>query len=181
MRKLLTCELNRLTIDAYKRAKKIPVVIVLDNIRSQHNVGSVFRTSDAFRIETIYLCGITATPPNPEIHKSALGAENSVDWKYYKNPLEAINELKESGYTIVSVEQTENSISIEKFTFAKDKKYALIFGNEVKGVLQEVVDNSDYCIDISQYGTKHSLNVSVAAGIIIWETFKQFHQQIIDK
>ncbi len=181
MRKLLNSELNRLTVDAYKQAAKIPVVIVLDNVRSQHNVGSVFRTSDAFRVEAICLCGITATPPNPEIHKSALGAENSVDWKYYKNPLEAINELKESGYTIVSVEQTENAISIEKFTFAKDKKYALVFGNEVKGVLQEVVDNSDYCIEISQFGTKHSLNISVAAGIVIWETFKQFQQQIIDK
>jgi len=173
MRKLLNSELNRLTIEDFKKASKIPLVVVLDNVRSQHNVGSVFRTSDAFRVEAICLCGITATPPNAEIHKSALGAENSVDWKYYQHTIDAIRELKEYGYTIVSVEQTDLAIPIEQFRVQPNIRYAIVFGNEVKGVMQEIIDESDYCIEIPQFGTKHSLNISVSAGIVIWELFKQ--------
>jgi len=173
MRKLLNSELNRLTIEDFKKASKIPLVVVLDNVRSQHNVGSVFRTSDAFRVEAICLCGITATPPNAEIHKSALGAENSVDWKYYQHTIDAIKELKEYGYTIVSVEQTDQAIPIEQFRVQPNIRYAIVFGNEVKGVMQEIIDESDYCIEIPQFGTKHSLNISVSAGIVIWELFKQ--------
>jgi len=173
MRKLLNSELNRLSIEDFKKASKIPLVVVLDNVRSQHNVGSVFRTSDAFRVEAICLCGITATPPNAEIHKSALGAENSVDWKYYQHTIDAIKELKEYGYTIVSVEQTDLAIPIEQFRVQPNIRYAIVFGNEVKGVMQEIIDESDYCIEIPQFGTKHSLNISVSAGIVIWELFKQ--------
>jgi tRNA G18 (ribose-2'-O)-methylase SpoU len=173
MRKLLNSELKRLTPDEFKKADKIPVIIVLDNIRSQHNVGAVFRTSDAFLIEAICLCGITATPPNAEIHKAALGAEDTVDWKYYKTTAEAISELKEAGYSIISIEQAENSTPMEKFHAHSTKKYAVVFGNEVKGVEQEIVDMSDKCIELTQYGTKHSINVSVIAGIVIWELFKQ--------
>jgi tRNA G18 (ribose-2'-O)-methylase SpoU len=173
MRKLLNSELNRLTIEDFKKASKIPLVVVLDNVRSQHNVGSVFRTSDAFRVEAICLCGITATPPNAEIHKSALGAENSVDWKYYQHTIDAIRELKEYGYTIVSIEQTDQAIPIEQFRVQPNIRYAIVFGNEVKGVMQEIIDVSDYCIEIPQFGTKHSLNISVSAGIVIWELFKQ--------
>jgi 23S rRNA (guanosine2251-2'-O)-methyltransferase len=173
MRKLLNSELKRLTTEEFKQADKIPLAIVLDNIRSQHNVGAVFRTSDAFLVEAICLCGISATPPNPEIHKSALGAESTVDWKYYSNTMDALKELKEAGYTILSVEQTENSIELTNFHVHTDKKYAVIFGNEVKGVQQEAIDLSDKCIEIAQYGTKHSMNISVAAGIVIWEFFKQ--------
>lgn len=177
MRKLLNSELNRLKPDEYKHEKKIPLVIILDNIRSQHNVGSVFRTADAFLIETICLCGITATPPNSEIHKSALGAENVVEWKYFQNTLDAIKELKNAGYTIISIEQAEGATELSKFNINKEKKYALIFGNEIKGIAQEIVDISDYCLEIAQYGTKHSLNISVTAGIVIWEFFKQFSFQ----
>jgi len=173
MRKLLNSELNRLSIEDFKKASKIPLVVVLDNVRSQHNVGSVFRTSDAFRVEAICLCGITATPPNAEIHKSALGAENSVDWKYYQHTIDAIKELKEYGYTIVSVEQTDLAIPIEQFRVQPNIRYAIVFGNEVKGVMQEIIDESDYCVEIPQFGTKHSLNISVSAGIVIWELFKQ--------
>jgi 23S rRNA (guanosine2251-2'-O)-methyltransferase len=173
MRKLLNSELNRISTEDFKKADKIPLVIVLDNVRSQHNVGAVFRTSDAFLIEAICLCGITATPPNPEIHKSALGAESTVDWKYYTNTLDAVKELKEAGYQIVSVEQAEGSVELTQFHARTGKKYAVIFGNEVKGVQQEIVDMSDKCVEIAQYGTKHSLNISVSAGIVIWEFFKQ--------
>jgi tRNA G18 (ribose-2'-O)-methylase SpoU len=151
----------------------MPVVIVLDNVRSQHNVGSVFRTSDAFLAEAIYLCGITATPPNAEIHKSALGSENSVEWKYFQDTIVALKELRENGYAIISVEQAEGAIELEDYHPTNGKKYAIIFGNEVKGVSQEVVDFSDLCIEISQFGTKHSLNISVSAGIVIWEFFKK--------
>lgn len=178
MRKLLNSELNRLSVEDFKKATKIPLIVVLDNIRSQHNVGSVFRTADAFRVEAICLCGITATPPNAEIHKAALGSEYSVDWKYYDHPLHAIRELKEYGYTIVSIEQTDQSIPIEQFTIDANARYAIIFGNEVKGVLQEVIDESDICLEIPQYGTKHSLNISVSAGIVIWELFKQLKNNI---
>ncbi|MDR1122099.1 MAG: RNA methyltransferase [Dysgonamonadaceae bacterium] len=174
MRKLKVTELNRISKASFKEAKKIPLVIVLDNVRSLHNVGSVFRTSDAFLVETIYLCGITATPPHAEIHKTALGAEDSVDWKYSANTDEAVSELKHLGYTILAVEQAENSFLLNQFQPDAGKKYAIIFGNEVKGVQQQVMDCCDACLEIPQFGTKHSLNVSVAAGIVIW----WFHKNI---
>jgi tRNA G18 (ribose-2'-O)-methylase SpoU len=174
MRKLLNSELNRLTLEEFKFVKKIPINIVLDNIRSQHNVGAVFRTADAFVMESIYLCGITATPPNAEIHKSALGSENSVHWQYFKTTLEAIQKLKNEGYTIISIEQVENSSDLMDFEISDVNKYAIVFGNEVKGVEQQIVDLSDYCIEIAQHGTKHSLNISISAGIVIWEFYKKF-------
>ncbi|MDR0962088.1 MAG: RNA methyltransferase [Mediterranea sp.] len=172
-RKLKITELNRLSAEEFKTVDKLPLVIVLDNVRSLHNVGSVFRSSDAFRVECIYLCGITAQPPHAEIHKTALGAELSMDWKYVNNSLEAVNKLKEEGYTVYSVEQAEGSIMLDEWLPDKTKKYAFVLGNEVKGVQQEVVDASNGCIEIPQCGTKHSLNVSVAAGIVIWEAYKK--------
>ncbi len=168
MRKLKNSELNRLTIEEFKKAEKIPVVVILDNIRSLNNVGSVFRTSDAFRTEKIILCGFTATPPHKEIHKTALGAEDSVTWEYIENTEDAVEKLKSEGYVICSIEQVESSIMLPEFSIDKGKKYALIFGNEVKGVQQKVVDLSDYAIEIPQEGTKHSLNISVSAGILLW-------------
>ena len=168
-RKLLNEELNRLTTEEYKDAEKLPIVVVLDNVRSLNNIGSVFRTSDAFRIEKIYLCGITATPPNREIHKTALGAEDSVAWEYSKETLPVVNALKAQGYKIYAVEQAENSVSLENFSLLPGEKYALIFGNEVKGVQQEVIEETEGCIEIPQYGTKHSFNISVSAGIVLWE------------
>jgi tRNA G18 (ribose-2'-O)-methylase SpoU len=172
MRKLKITELNRLSREDFKKTKKIPLVVVLDNVRSQHNVGSVFRTSDAFLVEAVYLCGITATPPHAEIHKTALGAEDSVDWKYFEKTLDAVEELKQKSYHIAAIEQAENSIPLEKFLLENDKKYAVIFGNEVKGIDQEVMNQCDSCLEIPQFGTKHSLNVSVTAGIVIWEIAK---------
>ncbi len=171
MRKLKVDELHRITVDKFKKVDKLPIVVVLDDIRSLYNVGSVFRTSDAFRVEAIYLCGITAVPPSAEIHKTALGAEFSVDWKYYKSAVEAVDELKKEGYVVYSIEQVENSISFDTFNPYINKKYAIVMGNEVKGVQQEVIDHSDGCLELPQYGTKHSLNVSVTAGIVIWEMF----------
>lgn len=173
MRKLKVTELNRLTPEAFKDSKKIPLVVVLDHVRSLNNVGSVFRTSDAFRVEALYLCGITACPPHAEIHKTALGAEETVRWVYFEDTLRAVENLREAGYIVCAVEQAEGSIMLDKLLLDKDKKYAVILGNEVKGVQQEVVDNSDLCIEIPQYGTKHSLNVAVTAGIVIWDCFKQ--------
>lgn len=173
MRKLKITELNRLSKDEFKQVDKIPLIVVLDNVRSLNNVGSVFRTSDAFLVQAIYLCGITATPPQPEIHKTALGAEDSVDWIYREETLDAVNELKENGYTVFSIEQVENSTMLPELVLDTNKKYAVILGNEVKGVQQEVVNNSDGCIELPQFGTKHSLNVSVTAGIVIWDFFKQ--------
>ncbi len=172
-RKLKIKELNRLSVQAYQEATKIPLVVILDNVRSQHNIGSVFRTSDAFRVAEILLCGITATPPNVEIHKTALGAEVAVRWRYFEETKDALQALKEDGYTIFSIEQAENSISLETISLDKEKKYAVIFGHEVHGVQQAIVDASDCCIEIPQYGTKHSLNVSVTAGIVIWDFFKK--------
>lgn len=168
-RKLQNEELNRITAEAFKQAEKIPVVIILDNIRSQNNVGSVFRTSDAFRIEKIYLCGITSTPENREVHKTALGAEDTVDWEYARDTLSVVERLRTEGYRIFSVEQAENTTSLEHFHIDRNQKYALVFGNEVKGVQQEVIDASDGCIEIPQFGTKHSLNISVTAGIVLWQ------------
>ena len=172
-RKLKVTELNRISVEEFKEAQKLPLVIVLDNVRSLHNIGSVFRTSDAFRIECIYLCGITATPPHPEMHKTALGAEFTVDWKYIENTVEAVDKLKSDGYIVYSVEQAEGSIMLDELMLDKERKYAVVMGNEVKGVQQEVIDHSDGCIEIPQYGTKHSLNVSVTAGIVIWDLFKK--------
>ena len=173
-RKLNTEEIVRLTPEEFKETPKIPLVVILDNVRSLHNVGSVFRTSDAYCVEKVILCGITATPPNVEIHKSALGAEFSVDWAYYKETTEAVNELKQAGYTILAIEQAHDSINMDTFKAEKGNKYAIILGNEVKGVQQSVIDLSDDCLELPQFGTKHSLNVSVTAGIVIWEFAKLF-------
>ena len=173
MRKLKITEMNRLTPEEFKQHEKTPLVVVLDNVRSLHNVGSVFRTSDAFLIESVLLCGITSTPPHAEIHKTALGAENSVDWKYYEHTLEAIEELKEQGYVVFSIEQAEGSTMLPDLVLDRSKKYALVLGNEVKGVQQAVVDACAGCVEIPQLGTKHSLNVSVSAGIVIWEFFNK--------
>ena len=173
MRKLKITELNRISIEEFKEADKLPLVVVLDDIRSLHNIGSVFRTADAFRIECIYLCGITATPPHPEMHKTALGAEFTVDWKYVNNAVETVDNLRSEGYVVYSVEQAEGSIMLDELTLDRSKKYAVVMGNEVKGVQQEVIDHSDGCIEIPQYGTKHSLNVSVTAGIVILDLFKK--------
>lgn len=171
MRKLKNSELNRLDIDQFKKAKKIPLIVVLDNIRSLNNIGSVFRTADAFLIEKVYLCGITATPPNKEIHKTALGATESVDWEYTENTLELIRKLKSENVVVLSVEQADRSTSLEEFKPSTDQKYAIIFGNEVKGIQQNVVSESDFCLEIPQYGTKHSLNISVSCGIVLWDLF----------
>ena len=169
MRKLKITELNRLTVDEFKQANKLPLAVILDEVRSLHNIGSVFRTSDAFLVERIYLCGITATPPHPEMHKTALGAEDTVDWKYVKHTLEAVEELHNEGYTVLAIEQVEGSTMLDELELEADKKYAIVMGNEVKGVQQEVIDACDGCIEIPQYGTKHSLNVSVTTGIVLWE------------
>ena len=169
MRKLKITELNRLTVDEFKQANKLPLAVILDEVRSLHNIGSVFRTSDAFLVERIYLCGITATPPHPEMHKTALGAEDTVDWKYVKHTLEAVEELHNEGYTVLAIEQVEGSTMLDELELEPDKKYAIVMGNEVKGVQQEVIDACDCCIEIPQYGTKHSLNVSVTTGIVLWE------------
>ena len=165
--------MQRLSVDEFKQAEKLPLIVVLDDVRSMHNVGSVFRTGDAFRIEAVYLCGITSTPPNAEIHKTALGAEDSVEWKYFSNVQEALITLKEAGYEIYSIEQAHGSTNLQNFAPQLGKKYAVVLGNEVKGVHQEVIDASDGCLEIPQFGTKHSLNVSVTAGIIIWHFAKQ--------
>jgi len=177
MRKLRTIEMNRLTVEEYKQSEKLPLIIILDDVRSMYNVGSVFRSSDAFRVEKICLCGISAHPPHPEIHKTALGAEDSVEWEYYKNTMDCVHDLKNKEYIVLSIEQAEGSTKLQELSLNKEKKYAVVFGNEVKGVKQEVVDASNGCIEIPQFGTKHSLNVSVTAGIIIWEMAKQLKLQ----
>ncbi len=173
MRKLKINELPRITIDEYKKAEKTPLVVVLDNIRSCNNIGSVFRTSDALLIEKIYLCGITATPPNREIHKTALDAEKSVEWEYFSKTEDAVEKLKQQGYSVYAVEQVENSILLPDFQPENNKKTALIFGNEVKGIQQKVVNMCDGSIEIPQYGTKHSFNVAVSAGIVLWDIFQK--------
>lgn len=169
-RKLKNSELGRLSVQQYRDAAKEPFVLVLDNVRSQHNIGSTFRTCDAFRIGRICLCGISATPPTPEIHKAALGAEFSVDWVHFDTALEAVAALRAENYTIVSVEQAEHATQLQDFRPETGRRYAFVFGNEVNGVAQEVVDASDLCLEIPQYGTKHSLNVSVSIGIVLWNT-----------
>jgi tRNA G18 (ribose-2'-O)-methylase SpoU len=199
MRKLKTIEMNRLSLEEFKEAEKLPLVVVLDDVRSLYNVGSVFRTADAFRVEAVYLCGITATPPHPEIHKTALGGEDSVDWRYFENTEDAVRELQSRGYYVYAIEQVEGSTKLQELFNSKFKiqnskwadaqfgspasqqlsgpatrqPCAVIFGNEVKGVKQCVVDMSDGCLEIPQFGTKHSLNVSVTAGIVIWEFAKR--------
>ena len=172
MKKLRTIEMQRLSVEEFREAKKLPLVVVLDDVRSMYNVGSVFRTSDAFRIESVCLCGITSTPPMAEIHKTALGAEDSVAWQYFPSALEAVESLKADGYEVLAVEQAHGSTMLQDFTPLSDRKYAVVFGNEVKGVRQEVVDASDGCLEIPQFGTKHSMNVSVTAGIVIWHFAK---------
>lgn len=176
LRKLNVNELERLDRDHYRRSDKMPLVVVLDNVRSLYNVGSVFRTADSFRIKKIILCGITATPDNSqiEIHKTALGAEQTVEWIYYANSVDAVLDLKTLGYKVIAVEQVKNSEKLDSFIIETNQKYALIFGNEVKGVGQNVVNISDSALEIPQFGTKHSLNVSVCAGIVLWEFAKQY-------
>lgn len=169
MRKVRTIEMQRLTIEEFREADKLPLIVVLDDVRSMYNIGSVFRTCDSFRVEALYLCGICQTPPSTEIHKTALGAEDSVSWKYFKTTLEAVAELKKEGYQILSIEQVEHSTKLQTFVPQKGQRYAVILGNEVKGVHQEVVDISDGCLEIPQLGTKHSMNVSVTTGIIIYK------------
>ena len=196
-RKLETEEIIRISTEEFKQAKKIPLVIVLDNVRSMHNIGSVFRTSDAYLVEKVILCGITAQPPHPEIHKSALGAEFSVDWEYYTDTNEAVAALKAQGYEVWAIEQAENSVMLQDFfnrqTYSPpvlggvpeggggsqlSTKFAVVMGNEVKGVQQSVIDQCEGCIELPQFGTKHSLNVSVTAGIVIWEFFKSLHDRM---
>lgn len=176
MKKLVLDELNRINVSEFKKAEKTPIIIVLDDIRSLHNIGSVFRTSDAFLIEKIYLCGITATPPNKEIHKTALGATESVDWEYCESAIQLIQKLKSDNVKITAIEQVEQSVMLHNFEVAENEKYALIFGNEVKGVQQELIDEADGVIEIPQLGTKHSLNVSVSAGIVVWDLFQKINK-----
>lgn len=176
MRKLILEELNRKNPAEFKQAKKTPIIIVLDDIRSLHNIGSFFRTCDAFLIEKIYLCGITATPPHKEIHKTALGATETVEWEYYKDIMNVIARLKSENVKIISLEQVEGSLMLNDFEVNTGTKYALIFGNEVKGVQQQVVDSSDAVVEIPQLGTKHSLNVSVSGGIAIWDVFQKLQK-----
>ncbi|UUC46774.1 RNA methyltransferase [Flavobacterium cerinum] len=173
MRKLANSELERKNISEFKEADKTPVIIILDDIRSLHNIGSVFRTADAFLIEKIYLCGITATPPNKEIHKTALGATDTVVWEYAKDVVEVIGKLKEDNVSVFAIEQVEHSVLLQDFTPVKDTRYALVFGNEVKGVSQQAINLCEGTIEIPQLGTKHSLNISVSAGIVIWDMFRK--------
>ncbi len=173
MRKLENSELDRLSVDGFKAVTKTPLIVILDNIRSLNNIGSVFRTSDAFRIEKIYLCGITATPPHKDIQKTALGSTESVDWEYAESSLALLKKLQSNDIQVLSIEQAEKATMLNEFTPKKNQKYALVFGNEVKGVSQEVVNNSDQVIEIPQYGTKHSLNVSVSCGVVLWDVFSK--------
>lgn len=178
MKKLTMLEMGRMNAEEFKSAIKMPLIIILDNVRSLNNIGSVFRTSDAFRVEAIYLCGISATPPSPEIHKTALGAEDSVDWKYFEDTHEAVRSLQKQGYQVMAIEQCQGSTMLNEWQpdFESDTitGYAIVMGNEVKGVQQSVVDMCNGCIEIPQYGTKHSLNVSVTTGLVIWDFFKAF-------
>lgn len=173
MRKLANAELDRKNIDEFKAAEKTPIIIILDDIRSLHNIGSVFRSADAFLVEKIYLCGITAIPPNKEIHKTALGATETVTWEYVENVVDVIDSLKKNDTKVYAIEQVENAIMLDLFKPKVNTKYALIFGNEVKGVSQEAIKISDGVIEIPQLGTKHSLNISVSAGIVVWDLFQK--------
>ncbi|MBU2950596.1 TrmH family RNA methyltransferase [Tamlana agarivorans] len=176
MRKLKNSELDRLTVDDFKDAEKTPIIIVLDNIRSLNNIGSVFRTSDAFLIEKIYLCGITATPPHKDIHKTALGSTDTVDWEYIENTMDLVEKLKADGVKICAIEQAENATMLNDFEVEKNTTYALVFGNEVKGVSQKVVSESDVVVEIPQFGTKHSLNISVSCGVVVWDIFSKLRR-----
>ncbi len=176
MRKLKNSELERLSVEDFKSVKKTPLIIILDNIRSLNNIGSVFRTSDAFLVEKIYLCGITATPPHKDIHKTALGSTETVAWEYIENTLYLVEKLKAEGVKVIAIEQAENATMLNDFKPQHQTTYALVFGNEVKGVSQKVVSASDFAIEIPQYGTKHSLNISVSAGIVIWDVFAKLKQ-----
>ena len=178
MRKLNNEELPRLTVDDFKTAEKMPLVVVLDNVRSSNNIGSIFRTSDAFLVNKIYLCGICAQPPDKEIHKTALGAEYSMLWEYFNTTIEAVEHLKNEGYTIIAVEQVVDSISLSDYSPDLNEKVALVFGNEVKGVQQEVVYLCDKTIEIPQFGTKHSFNIAVSAGIVLWEIFNKITSKV---
>ncbi|WP_299618985.1 RNA methyltransferase [uncultured Tenacibaculum sp.] len=173
MRKLRNSELGRISVEEFKTATKTPIIVVLDNIRSLNNIGSVFRTSDAFLIEKVYLCGITATPPSKEIHKTALGSTESVTWEYIEDTLTLVEKLKSENVKVLSIEQAENSTMLDEFMPKTNQKYAVVFGNEVKGVQQEVVSVSDECIEIPQLGTKHSLNISVSCGVVLWDLFSK--------
>lgn len=175
MRKLDNSELDRKSIEGFKQSQKTPLIIVLEDVRSLHNIGSVFRTADAFLVEKIILCGITATPPNKEIHKTALGATETVDWEHFENFEDALHELKKDNITTLAIEQVESAIFLQNFNVDPIKKYAIVFGNEVHGVTQKTVSLCDGCIEIPQLGTKHSLNISVSAGIVVWDLFKKFH------
>ena len=176
MRKLKNSELNRLNVEEFKRSEKIPLIVVLDNIRSLNNIGSVFRTSDAFLVEKIYLCGITATPPHKDIHKTALGSTDTVAWEYAENTLDVVEKLKNENVKICAIEQAENATMLNDFTPEANHKYALVFGNEVKGVAQDVVSKSDVIIEIPQFGTKHSLNISVSCGVVVWDVFSKLQK-----
>lgn len=173
MRKLKLDELNRATVDEFKAQDKLPVAVVLDNVRSMHNIGSIFRTSDGFAVEQVCLCGITAQPPHREIEKTALGATQSVNWAYFDTPVQAVEKLRADGYKIIAIEQAENSTMLNTFTPAPNERYALIFGNEVNGVSEEVMQLIDTCIEIPQFGTKHSFNIVVSAGIVLWDFFSK--------
>lgn len=173
MRKLLNEELDRLSVEDFKSTPKKSIIVILDNIRSMHNVGSAFRTSDAFLVEKIYLCGITAQPPHREIQKTALGATDSVTWEHTENTLALVTQLQKEGWKVATVEQADESISLEKVDFTFNEKYAFVFGNEVFGVEEEVVKQADFCIEIPQFGTKHSLNISVSMGVVIWDYFSK--------
>lgn len=170
-KKLKLEELDRINVEQYKKSQKVPLVIVLDNIRSLNNIGSVFRTADAFRVESIFLCGLTAQPPHRDIQKTALGATASVEWKYFENTLNAVEELKQNGYQICAVEQAEETVLLQDYQ--PTKKVAIVMGNEVEGVSQEVIDFSDVCMEIPQFGTKHSLNISVCTGVVVWEVVRK--------
>jgi len=174
MRKLKLQELNRLTVEAFKETEKAPIVLVLDNVRSGLNVGSAFRTADGFALEKIYLCGITAQPPHREILKTAIGATSSMEWEYKSSTLEAVEQLKKEGYYLAAIEQAEDSTSLQDFQLPMDAKMALIFGNEVKGVSEDVMDIVNECVEVPQYGTKHSFNISVCVGIVLWEVFRKW-------
>ena len=173
IRKLKLDELNRASVAEFKAQDKLPVVVVLDNVRSMHNIGSIFRTSDGFAVEQVYLCGITAQPPHREIEKTALGATQSINWSYFPTPVEAVEQLRNEGYIIIAIEQAENSTMLNNFNPDKTQKYALIFGNEVNGVSDEVMQMIDACIEIPQFGTKHSFNIVVSAGIVLWDFFSK--------
>ena len=177
MRKLLNSELGRKTIAEYKNSDKSPFIIVLDNVRSHNNVGSIFRTADAFLVESMYLCGITAQPPHRDIQKTALGATESVPWKYCPSTLDAVKELKSNGVMIIAVEQVEGAVMLQDFVIERDKKYAFVFGHEINGVGQEIIDLCNFCIEIPQFGSKHSFNIAVSAGIVLWEANKNAHIQ----